>query len=65
MAKGEFDKEWASKLAENDKDSYNYNQEKWLKDDKDTKLLKNHGFQWNSMDFHRFPWISMDFHGIP
>ena len=26
-------KEWASKLAENDKSSY-YNQEKWLKDDK-------------------------------
>ena len=27
-------KEWASKLAESDKGSYYYNQEKWLNDDK-------------------------------
>ena len=34
-------KEWASKLAESDKDSY-YNQEKWLKDDKaPDKPIKN------------------------
>ena len=31
-------KEWASKLAESDKNSY-YNQEKWLKDDKAPEKL--------------------------